>query len=82
MQSLTNSVSKTGRPVVIHEAPRTCGIASEVIARINETAFGYLEAPIKRVTGYDIHFPYFQVERFYLPDADTILTAAMKTMRY
>ncbi len=81
-QSLTDSVSKTGRAVVIHEAPRTCGLASEVIARINETAFAHLEAPIKRVTGYDIHFPYFQVERFYLPDADTILTAALETMRY
>ncbi len=80
--TLTESVSKTGRAVVIHEAPRTCGVASEVIARINETAFGYLEAPIKRVTGYDIHFPYFQVERFYLPDADTILTAALETLRY
>lgn len=81
-QSLTESVSKTGRAVVIHEAPRTCGLASEVIARINETAFAHLEAPIKRVTGYDIHFPYFQVERYYLPDADTILTAALETMRY
>lgn len=81
-QSLTEAVSKTGRAVVVHEAPRTCGLASEIIARINDTAFGYLEAPIKRVTGYDIHFPYFQVERFYLPDADTILTAALETMRY
>jgi len=80
--TLTESVSKTGRAVVIHEAPRTCGVASEVIARINETAFAHLEAPIKRVTGYDIHFPYFQVERFYLPDADTILSAALETLRY
>ena len=81
-QSLTESVSKTGRAVVIHEAPRTCGVAAELIARINETAFAHLEAPIKRVTGYDIQFPYFQVERYYLPDADTILAAALETMRY
>ncbi|MCH7721276.1 MAG: alpha-ketoacid dehydrogenase subunit beta [Planctomycetes bacterium] len=81
-QSLTESVSKTGRAVVIHEAPRTCGVAAELIARINETAFAHLEAPIKRVTGYDIQFPYFQVERYYLPDADTILAAARETMRY
>ena len=81
-QSLTESVCKTGRAVVVHEAPRTCGLGAEVIARINETAFSHLEAPIKRVTGYDIHFPYFQVERYYLPDADTILAAALETMRY
>ena len=80
-QSLTESVCKTGRAVVVHEAPRTCGVAAELIARINETAFAHLEAPIKRVTGYDIHFPYFQVERYYLPDADTILAAALETMR-
>ncbi len=80
--TLTASVAKTGRAVVVHEGPRNCGIAAEVIARINETAFEHLEAPIKRVTGYDIPFPFFQVERFYLPDADTIVAAALDTIRY
>ncbi|MCP4250583.1 MAG: hypothetical protein GY778_26370 [bacterium] len=81
-RALARSVSKTGRAVVVHEGPRNCGIAAEVIARINETAFEHLEAPLKRVTGVDIPFPFFQVERFYLPDADTIATAALETLRY
>jgi len=78
--TLTESVAKTGRAVVVHEGPRNCGVAAEVIARINETAFAYLEAPVRRVTGYDIPFPYFQVERFYLPDAETIVNVALETI--
>ena len=78
-ETLVASVSKTGRCVIVHEAPRTCGVAAEIIARINEHAFEYLCAPIKRVTGYDIHFPYFQVERHYLPDAETIIEAVRET---
>ncbi len=81
-ETLTESVSRTGRCVVVHEGPRNCGIAAEVIARLNESAFGYLEAPVRRVTGYDIHFPYFQVERFFMPDADAVLKAALETVQY
>ena len=80
--ALAQSVSKTGRAVVVHEAPRHCGVGAEVIARINESAFGYLEAPIKRVTGYDIPFPFFQVEQHYLPDSDSIRAAALETLNY
>lgn len=81
-ETIVNSVIKTGRCVIVHEGPRNCGIASEIIARLNENAFDYLLAPVARVTGYDTHFPYFQVERHYLPDADTILETAQKTMAY
>ena len=81
-ETLAESVRKTGRCVVVHEGPRTCGIGSEVIARLNETAFEYLIAPIRRVTGYDIHFPYFQVEEHYLPDPDTIAVAVQETMAF
>jgi len=81
-QTLTESVARTGRCVVVHEGPRTCGVAAEVIARLNESAFGYLEAPVRRVTGFDIHFPYFQVERFYMPDADAVMKAALETVNY
>ena len=81
-ETLVDSVSKTGRCVVVHEGPRTCGIAAEIIARINEHAFEHLLAPIKRVTGYDIHFPYFQCEEHYLPDAETIIEAVRETVRY
>lgn len=81
-ETLVNSVTKTGRCVIVHEGPRTCGIAAEIIARLNEHAFSYLLAPIKRVTGYDIHFPFFQVEQHYLPDPDTIIEAVKETLAW
>lgn len=79
---LVASVEKTGRAIVVHEAPRTAGVGAEVVARLNERALEYLDAPIKRVTGYDIHFPFFQVEQQYLPDAETIKLAAAETLDY
>ena len=81
-ETLVESVTKTGRCVIVHEGPRTCGIAAEIIARLNEKAFEFLIAPVKRVTGYDIHFPYFQVEQHYLPDPDTIIESVKETMAY
>lgn len=81
-ETILNSVRKTGRCVVIHEGPRTCGIGSEVIARINEGALMYLEAPIKRVTGYDIPIPYFAREKAYLPDGDKVVAAAREVLSF
>jgi pyruvate dehydrogenase E1 component beta subunit len=81
-ETIINSVSRTGRCVIVHEGPRTCGVAAEIIARINEQAFDHLLAPIRRVTGYDIHFPFFQVEEHYLPDVDTIVDAVKETLAY
>jgi pyruvate dehydrogenase E1 component beta subunit len=81
-QTIIESVMKTGRVVIVHEAPRTCGIGGEIIARINEKAFDSLEAPIKRVTGYDTPIPYFARERAYLPDADKVVAAARETLSY
>ncbi|MCL4198226.1 MAG: alpha-ketoacid dehydrogenase subunit beta [Phycisphaerales bacterium] len=80
--ALVESVSKTGRCVIVHEGPRTCGVAAEIIARLNEQAFEYLLAPIRRVTGFDIHFPFFQVEKHYLPDSDSIVAAVKETMTW
>ena len=81
-ETLVDSVSKTGRAVIVHEGPRTCGIAAEIIARLNESAFEHLLAPIRRVTGYDIHFPFFQCEEHYLPDPETIIEAVKETLQY
>jgi pyruvate dehydrogenase E1 component beta subunit len=81
-QTFVDSVLKTGRCVVVHEGPRRCGVAAEVIARINEHAFDHLLAPVKRITGYDIHFPYFQCEQHYLIDADTIVEAVKETLAW
>ncbi len=76
----TESVRKTGRAVVVHEAHRSFGPGAEVIARLNEKSFWYLEAPIKRVTGYDIIVPLFAREQAYLPDTDRVVAAAREAL--
>ncbi len=81
-ETITNSVSKTGRAVIIHEGPRKCGIGAEVVARIVENSLMYLEAPIRRVTGYDVQFPYFAREQAFLPNADRIGHAAREVLAF
>ena len=81
VDTIVASVKKTGRVVVVHEAPRTCGFGSEIIALINEKAFLHLEAPPVRVTGFDTPFPY-TLEMDYLPLAHRILPAIVETARY
>lgn len=81
-ETVAESVRKTGRCVVVHEGPRTCGMGSEIVARLNEHAFEHLVAPVKRVTGFDIHFPYFQTEEHYLPDPDSIMVAVQDVMTW
>jgi pyruvate dehydrogenase E1 component beta subunit len=81
-ETITESVRKTGRCVIVHEGPRTCGIGAEIIARINEKVLMFLEAPIKRVTGFDVPIPYFSKERAYLPDADKVLAACLETLSF
>src|SRR6185436_19743436 len=75
------SVRKTGRVVVLHEAPRTCGYGAELAALIAEQALTSLQAPVLRVTGYDTPFPY-TLEHAYLPDAARVLRALEHVMRY
>jgi pyruvate dehydrogenase E1 component beta subunit len=81
-ETLCASVQKTGRCVIVHEGQRSCGIASEIIARLNEHAFEYLEAPIKRITGFDIPFPYFQVEEHFLPESEEIVLSIKETLAW
>ncbi len=76
------SVKKTGRCVVVHEATKTAGFAAEIIATINEDALLYLEAPVARVTGYDIIMPLLKSEKKQLPSADRILEAIERTVRF
>jgi pyruvate dehydrogenase E1 component beta subunit len=80
--TLADSVRKTGRAVVVHEGPRTCGLAAEVIARLNEEVLLYLEAPVKRVTGFDTPMPYFSKEMAYLPDAQRVVDACRETLSF
>lgn len=81
-ETIIDSIQRTGRAVIVHEAPRTCGPGAEVVARIAEKGLMYLEAPIKRVTGYDTIIPFFATEKHYLPDADRIVNAARETVNY
>jgi len=81
IDTIVASVKKTGRVVVVHEAPKTCGFGSEIVALINEKAFLHLEAPPVRVTGFDTPFPY-TLEMEYLPLAHRILPAIVETARY
>jgi pyruvate dehydrogenase E1 component beta subunit len=76
---LAQSVQRTGRAVIVHEAPRSFGPGAEIVARLMENAFYHLEAPIQRVTGYDIVIPSFSREKSYIPDAERIVRAARKT---
>jgi pyruvate dehydrogenase E1 component beta subunit len=81
LDAILASVEKTGRCVIVHEAPRTCGFGAELVASIQERALGYLEAPILRVTGLDTPFPY-SLEHEYLPNADRIVAAVRKTLEW
>lgn len=76
---LIESVKKTGRAVVVHEAPRSFGPGAEIVTRLMEGAFYYLEAPIERVTGFDLVIPYFSREASYIPSIERIIAAARKT---
>ena len=79
---IMESGRKTGRCVVVHEAPRNGGPAAEIISRIVEDSLLYLEAPIERVTGYDLVLPFFNIERPYMPDAQKVVTAARKVVSF
>jgi len=79
--TVLDSVRKTGRAVIVHEAPRTCGFGAELSATIQERCFLSLEAPIARVTGFDTPFPY-TLEAEYLPRAPRILKAIRETVAY
>ena len=72
---------KTGRAVVVHEAPRTCGFGAELVALLQERCFLSLEAPIARVTGFDTPFPY-TLEMEYLPRAPRILKAVREVVSF
>ena len=81
-ETIANSVRKTGRVVVVDEAPKTCGLGAEIAARIMEECFLYLEAPVQRVTGFDTVMPYYKLELEYLPDADRISRALEEVTAY
>jgi pyruvate dehydrogenase E1 component beta subunit len=82
IETIITSIKKTGRGVVVHEAPKTCGLAAEIIALINEKAFLSLQAPIERVTGFDIPVPLMKSEHYNLPNPKRIVMAVKKVMSF
>jgi pyruvate/2-oxoglutarate/acetoin dehydrogenase E1 component len=80
-ECILNSVKKTGRLVIVHEAPKTLGFGAELAAFVAERALDYLKAPIMRVTGYDIPYPYTN-EEYYLPDANRVKDYINKAMSH
>ena len=79
--TVIESVKKTGRLIVSHEAPKICGFASEIAATIQEECFLHLEAPIQRICGYDTPFPLI-FEKFYMPNEFKNLAAVKKIMSF
>lgn len=82
VEAIRKSVSKTGRCVVVHEAPRTGGLGAEIATLVQEHCFEYLEAPVQRVTGFDTVMPYYKLELDYLPDTPRIVEAIGQIMAY
>jgi len=80
--TILQSVTRTGRLVIVHEAPLTCGYGAEIAARVDEGALTSLLAPIERVAGYDTMMPYPRIESFYMPSVDRIVAAARRAMAF
>jgi len=82
VSTIIASVEKTGRAVVVHEAPRTCGLGAEIVAQINEKALLSLEAPVERVTGFDTVFPLPKLEKYYLPTTERVVEALRRVLAF
>jgi 2-oxoisovalerate dehydrogenase E1 component beta subunit len=80
--TIAESVAKTGRCVIVHEAAKTAGFGAEIAARLAEQSMFDLKAPVERVTGYDTHIPLFRLEMKFLPSVEKILAAARRAMQY
>jgi 2-oxoisovalerate dehydrogenase E1 component beta subunit len=80
--TIIDSVKKTGRAIVVHEAHKTAGLGAEIISMINDEALVYLKAPVKRITGYDVPVPSFSLEDEYLPTETRISQGIVETVLF
>ncbi len=80
--AILESFTKTGRAAVVHEAPKTGGLAGEITATIQEEALLYQEAPVKRITGFDTPFPLYALEDYYLPEPARIVDGIREAMEF
>jgi pyruvate/2-oxoglutarate/acetoin dehydrogenase E1 component len=81
-EALLASAAKTGRVVLVQEAPRTCGFAAELAAILAEKAILDLRGPVLRVTGYDVPYPYWQIEDAYMPSPQRVIAAARRLLEF
>ncbi|UNL85692.1 alpha-ketoacid dehydrogenase subunit beta [Priestia koreensis] len=79
---IAESVQKTGRAVIVHEAHETGGLGNDLISIINDTSFLYMKSPIERVTGFDVPVPFFALEEHYLPTPQRVLKAIEKVVHF
>jgi 2-oxoisovalerate dehydrogenase E1 component beta subunit len=79
-ETILESVQKTGRLVIVHEAARTCGVGAEIAAIVAEKGMYDLDAPIRRVTGYDVIMPLFRREMDYMPSVSKIVDTVKETL--
>ncbi|MBU6510586.1 MAG: alpha-ketoacid dehydrogenase subunit beta [Gammaproteobacteria bacterium] len=79
-ETILESVEKTGRLVIVHEAPKNCGVGAEIAATVAEKAIYSLKAPVERVAGYDIPIPLFKLEHDYMPSVDRIIKGIRKVL--
>ncbi len=79
--SILDSVARTGRLVIVHEAARNCGVGAEIAATVAERGLYDLHAPIRRITGYDTVMPYFRLEHDYIPSVERIADGIRETVR-
>ena len=81
-EALLASAAKTGRVVIVQEAPRTCGYAAELAAILAEKAILDLQGPVLRVTGYDVPYPYWQIEDAYVPSVERVVDACRRVLEF
>ena len=82
INTILDSVEKTKRAIIVHEAHRTCGIGAEIAAQLQEYAFDILQAPVQRVTGYDTVMPYFRMEQHFLPSVEKVVSKINSIMEF
>ncbi|NUQ67843.1 MAG: alpha-ketoacid dehydrogenase subunit beta [Phycisphaerales bacterium] len=80
--AIVQSVEKTGRCVIVHEAPKTCGLGAELATVLQERCFLHLKAPVQRVAGFDVMMPYYKLELDYLPNAQKVAQAVGQCLAY
>ena len=81
-ETILASVAKTGRVVIVQEAPRTAGYGAELAAILAEKAMLDLQGPVLRVTGYDVPYPYWQIEDAYMPSVERVVDAVRKLLEF